>query len=693
MSKTTVNKKIRKILSLPTLRDVALLRPFCTLKGLTVSAAVVAMIVCALPERGFTRLPPIDSRDPYLRTMLLAKLSYGYESSSNYMDDAEKNRDSLFFQTYDMSLTGNWWDPRFIIFDTNVTYTNTINTYTGGGENLFTHSWNYEFMSILLRKFRFPLTLLATRSTSESSSINSVKITRDTYRANWYLKFHLLPVTNLTATRTISYSETTSGTASDNYSIEMKKRIGRMDNRFYYDYSVNGDSNQKNIGYSNSTKLSSSTRLSASGAYHRIVSSAERNNSTATTATGTTSSNSESMGLSMGLSSSPSRFFSQEHSYNYFSADSGDAERTEGQVFNGAVYFSPDAAYNANVTMSLDEVQNDTLSSHLDDRNLNLGGVFGYNITSNLSFNQSLRYLLAETFEVDTVNKETSSESISTNSSISFNKNLSWSTFSSSYGLGGVRTQINPGNESIGITQNLSLGLGGIGEKFIVLNNTFSAARNDNITGDIWSSSESYSASASNSLWKEYLNTTADARHSRSRDYLTIRDRTSTSYSLNLSSNYLYSTSISASLGYSDSNAGIEGNNIQEVYSLGLSRGQRVFHGFLNLNGAYTLQQSTSNKGATEERMNYNIMVRYTRPLMWNINWVSTGSFLHVETTTNEITASRESLGLTNSFVYSLRAWSISMRHHYRKLESSTNLNQNESEFVIRATRIIRRIF
>ncbi len=689
MSKTSVNIILRKALSFSARRYLSKLRPFCSLKGLTLSAAAAAIILCAFPERGFTRLPPIDSRDPYLRTMLLAKLIYGYESSSNTTEGSTKTRNSMFFQTYDMSLTGNWWDPRFIIFDTNVTYTNTINTYSSGGKKLIAHNWNYQFMTVILRKFRFPLTLLATRTTSESSSIGSVRTVRDTYRADWYLKFKALPVTRLRARRIVSDVGGKKDT-SDTYGIEMTKELGRTHNRLHYDYSESGDHIQQITGYTNTTKLSSNTRISGTGIYHRGSSSGT---DAATTSEPNSTSNSESMGLSMNLSSTPSRFFSQKHSYNYYSADTGDDDRTEGQIFNGDISFRPNPTYEASMSMSLDEIQNDTLSSHLESELLYLDGTFRYNITQNLRFHEALRYSRSENIEIETVTRETFYESISATSGISFSKQLSWATFASSYGLGLVRTLVRPGGESTGITQDLSLSLNGIGKRVITVNTSFTASRNDNLTGEIWSSAETYSTTATNALWKEYISMNANARHFRSRGYLDLRDNTSTGYSLNLSSNYLYRTSISGGYGYAESNTGIEGNNTQETYTFGISRGQRVFQGLLTLNGGYALHQSTTNKGVPEERMNYNLLVRYTRPLMWKINWIATGAFRHIETTTNEITATRETLGLSNSLTYALRAWNLSMRHRYRKVESSTNLNYNESEFMVKATRIIRRIF
>ncbi len=690
VTKTSVNKRLRKALSVPARRYLSILRPVCSLKGLTLSVAAAAIILCAFPERGFTRLPPIDSRDPYLRTMLLAKLTYGYESASNSTDGSTKTRDSMFFQTYDMNLTGNWWDPRFIIFDTNVTYTNGINTYSSGGKKLISHNWSYQFMTIILRKFRFPLTLLATRSTSESSSIGSVKTVRDTYRADWYLKFMVFPVTRLRARRIVSTVADDQST-SDTYGIEMTKELGRTQNRLYYDYSESGNSVQQITGFTNSTEISSNTRFTGSGVYHRGSSS--NDNDTTTTSVPNSDSNSESMGLSMSLSSTPSRFFSQKHNYNYYSADTGDDDRTEGQIFNGEISFRPNASYEAGMSMSLDEVENDTLSNHMESEILYLDGTFKYRITQNLSFHQSVRYSRSESLEVETVTRETFYESISASSGISFSKDLSWATFSSSYGLGLVRTLVKPGGESTGITQDLSLSLSGIGKKIITVNGAFTASRNDNLTGEIWSSAETYSTTATNALWKKYVSMSADARHFRSRGYLDLRDNTSTSYSFNLSSNYLYNTSISSGYGYSESDTGIEGNNTQETYTLGVSRGQRVFRGLLTLSGAYMLHQSTTNKGVPEDRLNYNLLARYTRPLMWKINWIATGSFQHIETTTNEITSTRESLGLSNSLNYSLRAWNISMRHRYRKIESSTNLNYSESELLLKATRVIRRIF
>ena len=175
---------------------------------LLLSVFVLTSLICLTPKAADAALPPIHWRDPYRENAWLLKLEFEDETRTHETDGGKPTESNTFLQRYTLKVKGSLWDPRFIVYRGGVRYQATTGRSAdteGKGD-----SWAYHVSTVILRKFRFPLTLYANKSTS-TNTVNSKNVKpftstyeSTTYGLNWNLKFRVLPVTIFKAERTIT---------------------------------------------------------------------------------------------------------------------------------------------------------------------------------------------------------------------------------------------------------------------------------------------------------------------------------------------------------------------------------------------------------------------------------------------------------------------------------------------------------
>ena len=130
---------------------------------------LLLIITIVNPTRSYSKLPPIDPRDTYIRTKLKFKVKYQYGSQKSRSNGVDGPSSWVFTEAYGLKLSGNLIDPRLIIYDT---YANYTISHRSSNRNSASHL-NLGISSTIFRKFRYPITVYENRSFGKDTITDS----------------------------------------------------------------------------------------------------------------------------------------------------------------------------------------------------------------------------------------------------------------------------------------------------------------------------------------------------------------------------------------------------------------------------------------------------------------------------------------------------------------------------------------
>ncbi|MEE8575126.1 MAG: hypothetical protein V3T30_06915 [Thermodesulfobacteriota bacterium] len=627
---------------------------------------LIPIIVFFLPSVGNSALKPIDPRDPFIGRILSLNVSYEVEQTSSKNKETQR-----FLQYYDLRLRGNYIDPRLFVYTAGITFINSTNEGTYSEKQSY-DSWEARFNTILLRQLKFPLTLTFKRRVTKQLP-GTLNATYDFYSLQWLFKFKKLPVTHLRVERNVS-SGADEQHADQYYEIEMTKDYGRTSNFFGFTASQSDDANSTSVTFTNNTFLTKYTHLNV--AVHSGT--AEFEDSTGLTSESTTS------GVSMSLSSRPSRYFNQNHAFTTYSNE-GVELVSEGMFYNGDFHFNPTDDIASNFFLSISEQDGEAKTTTFNYSNLLMGGDIRYRLSRRIRITERLTMSRASSENTEIADGITESETLQSTTSVTYSRRLPWASFSAEYGLGYLQEQVTPNGEGKSMTNLFKFNLSGMRTKRFRYTAGAGYSKNTNISGNSWSNSRNIRGNMANLIWKRYLSFNIGVNKTFYESWIKNQDSESLRYSFAASTNYFKRTSILFNYNALDRTTSRNGDSSSVVRNL------IVKHHRLFWRGRFTFEARLRNAIVENETSNGSELstssygITYRKLLLGRVRWTLAGIRTSSEDAVNSFEKTTESL--TNNFDYYLRAWRLSLLHKQESSESNYFGAYEETKILFKASR------
>ena len=446
---------------------------------------VFILILCysfLLPERVMGM-----EEDPYRFNTIRLGVDLTYNNYS-YRTSGIADNTERFEQRYGLDVKGLLINPNLIVYNAGIEFVDTDTQTTNSGNH--SNVDKYVFGSTILRNSRIPLTLAASRTTSETTFGNDT--TTDSLGVDWYLKFRTLPWTRLNFDKTQTRS---SGINEERESsgIEMEKAIGPSDNKISYSSTTTSD-NIRNYGSEHNvfTLRNDTTAPLGSDFYMGLA----RNDFL--TSRGT---DKKELGItagSVGLRTEPIAGFGQNYNYTFTNTKSDFNNENDGiahdratretnsEFFNGSIGYKP--AKRLDTFMTLQSWQSETheTSSATNELNetssatsdtaskaINLSTGARYSITRELSTTESIKFNQRESTSGDPLTGKTERTTTDTSAALDYAKKLSWSALSAGASLGHYRETVKPEGGGEGVSYGFNTGLSGINMNYFTLSSRY----------------------------------------------------------------------------------------------------------------------------------------------------------------------------------------------------------------------------
>ncbi|MFQ5328970.1 MAG: hypothetical protein ACE5D4_03150 [Thermodesulfobacteriota bacterium] len=502
--------------------------------------------------------------DPYAVKILRGDVIFKYaRADSGFSSD--RSTSSEFEQIYSFILTGNIWDPRFLIYDATLSFDDITRDDSGSRDDSTT--WKYGLSTTLFPRFRFPLNLFADFSRNDSRTVGTFRENdSDTYGMRLTMNFRRLPVTTVEAT-TNSTRRLIDGALDDdesrnNYSVGMKKSIGPTKNELRYevrsrDEPIDSVSNESSfIQLKNRTELPMNSDLSVS------LNHFDSQNSSPNSSFDTSS----NIGF-VSLESQPGEHFRQRYYYSFIESNFED-EQNEDQQFNGTLDYSPSDRFSTNMSLDLSETTSNSSSIDTNSKSANVNIFSQYHLTERWSTTGSVLYTSSERMEGDPLTGRGERRSLSVQTGLNYRRAMEWATFSAAYSAGYKETSTDGVRDGEALTQSASTGLSGIDIYFLSFHVNYNRRWDDSFQGQIDLVEETYAAGFG-TRGIRYFELSGDYSFHRLDDFDDERDEDDTSVSLGAASTFLRRTTLAATGSYSDINT--PGLGVHEEYQYDLS--------------------------------------------------------------------------------------------------------------------------
>ncbi|MBW7957223.1 MAG: hypothetical protein H3C68_04950 [Deltaproteobacteria bacterium] len=464
-----------------------------------------------------------DPRDPYIYRLLYGSVQFDFKHHTS--EDKIRTRESdSFKQTYRLDTLGNIYSRYLMTYNAGVRYvtSDTSYSYTADRER---DGLGYYLKTSFLPKSTTPLDLSVSRSTNTTSFSemeNEDTITKYTLR--WALKRDDLPKTILTASQTESEHNGDSSTAS-HYRLEMQKALGRTHNSFFYNYTTADNSDSvTGLNFINRTILSRDTTLRFG--YARTQTDPRSEGSSEDT----------TQGITINLRSRPGREFNQSHNYSYYLSET-ESRKLHGQSYSGAVNYRFSSNLSTNMSLYTSDSVTESATSTLESSALDLNLGANYILSRNVALGQTL------TYEYDKLTNGRIRESILTQTSVTYGKNIGWADLSTSYGLGYRENSLdedrtNTNTELTGLDQNVSASLSNIDLTRFAFFNASASYNNFSDGSGTLSSGHSYSLGASSREWQKYASVSANYFYFTNSSQISFDNRDEERLNINANSSY-----------------------------------------------------------------------------------------------------------------------------------------------------------
>lgn len=633
---------------------------------------VIFLIALFVPSEGFS----VD-RDPYSYKTLIGKIYLEYEK-----DTAEQSgitqQSSRFRQTYSLDFRGNVLSPRLIVFDSGLAFTDS--NYSSDVTNYDTKYLDYYLRTTILPKSAIPLTLYGSKNDSDTTGDTSSGNTRTIYGLNWFARLSTLPTTYLAIEKANDSGKDTD-TDTTTYRLDLKKNIGPTENSF--DMNIADKSNQitgdkelsSTFNVRNNTKFSPSTSL-----YMGLARSSTNTNSA-------TSSDSTVNGLSLVLTSRPSKEFSQNHSYTFFQNKTDGTQ--EGSSYNGEMDYIFSTRLKSHLGLQMQSTSDKTSTSSSQSDSVGANTSVSYAITNNLAVAESIVYSKYTTNASDVTVANVGDRTVfKVLTFLTYTKPLSWALLNTRYGLGYAEDQTIKNGGGKGIEQDISLGLTDIKINPIVGFNTL-ATYNENISlsGNMSSKTRAFHLDAFNRPGRQYISLLGSFDKSAESSFITLVETKSEIYKFTAGSDYFKNTKMKLTFDKSDifnEVTGFTHSKSQEAY---IDHASAVFGGNLTLALLWSIT-STHSPGQAQRIVTLNYNLKFGRRLIGNIFW----QLLIDRTQSKESENFSRVNTIENSLVIPLRSWLLSAEHRYQMTEDNLR-DLKENRILFRATRTFIRVF
>ncbi len=624
--------------------------------------------------------------DPYAFTTVIGTVFFEYEHENRTEQETGfVETTSSFRQDYGLSARGHVYSRLLATYDASFTFERQ--NFNTDFANNTTNSFFFDIRTTLLPLSRIPLTIFGSRNSS-SVSADNIDNTNDTIVStvgiNWTGKFVKLPVMSLNVTRNTQSSGNGDTNKDTRIFFHADKHYGPTVNTFSYtgsfrdDTSGSSDSNT-NLGFTNITHLSRHSTFNLG--LTRDVSDAADAGTTRT------------FGLTMGVTSDPSRFFDQSHNLTYYNTVSGDSS-FNGTTYAGTLRYRITKKLTSNLGMSVSRVFSETLTSSDDTTSTNLSSNVTYKITNNLSTTHSVSFSFSESNSSNPGQANLSDrKTLNYRGGLGYMRNFSRFNFFTRYSLGYLYdTDINlnlPDNGGQGITHEGSVAFSRIDITRLFFFETSYEFRRilKTTSGTVNENLNRYRARFFSRFWRKYLDINGGFEKYDQKEAVQAIEEKSELYDLTISTHPVKGGSLSLGanrrlfftdfVGFSHSNS----------VSATASYHHKIFGGNAHGNVSYSIFDRTFSGGSDITRtLNYEL--GYERVLIRRVMW----KFLASRTESKiEEFFSRQTL-FSNTAFYRLRAWSFSLEHSYRIEEDSTR-EHRENRILFKAGRQFIRMF
>ncbi len=624
--------------------------------------------------------------DPYAFTTIIGTVFFEYEHDKRTEQESNfVEKTSAFTQDYGLSARGPLYSRILATYDASFTYERQ--TFNTNFTDNTTNSFFFDIRTQLLPLSRIPLTLFATRNKSTVSSgaaDTTTDTTYTTYGLNWTGKFQVLPVMNLNVTRNVQDTANGGSNKDTRIYFTADKEYGPMLNSLRYtgtfrDNTGGSSDSSTNIGFSNITRLSR----------HSSFTLGLTRDVTDTPDTGTT----KTFGLTMAVTSQPSRFFDQTHNLTYYRTDGQDSS-FNGTTYSGSLRYKITRKLSSNLAMSVSRVFSETQTSSDDSTSTNVSGNIAYKLTDHLTTTQSVSLSFTESDASNPGQRNLSDrKTLNYTGNVSYNRSFSRFNFFTRYGLGYISdTDLNinlPDNGGQAITHEGSAGLSRIDfNRLFFFDLSYDFRRVLKTTsGTVNENHSRYKARFYNRFWRKYLNINGGFQKYNQKIAVQAIEEKSETYDITMSAHPVRGSLISLNLqrllyftdfvGFSQTNSGV----VTAAYS------HKLLGGNLGANATYSLFDRTFTDGSDITRtLSYELT--YERVLLRRVMWKFSGT--RSETKIEEFFSRYTTI--SNTAFYRLRAWSFSLEHSY-SIEEDSARQQRDNRILFKAGRQFIRMF
>jgi hypothetical protein len=631
------------------------------------AVALAAAAVVLTPAAGFC-----VEEDLYIYRLLFARVYFEYETGTAD-DNGRTTERQRFQQSYNLDTLGNILSRRLITYDAGVGF--TFENSEHDSRTIDSEQVNYYLRTALLPKSNIPLTLNASRTNDTlTTEVNEQERTRDIYGLNWEMRFKTLPDTRIYIQRQHDTSST-SDTSSTVYDVVMTKTLGPTENYFAFNMSTAEDnltgtngSDSMTINATNKTALSRSTIFDIG--LTRGESSTESATSTDTTVNA----------LTMGLQSKPSLEFNQNHRFTHYNTSS-DGSVSENSTYSGNMGYRFTDRLDSSLNLTVAESTSESEDKSQESTSLGTGFGLNYRISKKLSLSESVSYSKTDTTSDTPTDLDREIFRVLTH--LNYNDQLPWAHLSSSVRVGYNRDKTTEELSGSGIEQGISASLTNIDvNRYFVFNMAADWSKVHNLTGDVWSDSNSFHLSAINKLWRRYVQLAANFSKSSQSSWVAASESSSENWSLTAASAYFRNTRLDAKTEYNKTFDTVTGEISTLTNSLLVTHNRYLANGMLDVGFDYSLVSSTFS-GGSDKFSSIGAFARYNKQLIRNLDWRTSASISRGSGDDNNI---RNITTFDNAFTYPLRAWLVSLEQKYISTETQ-NRDFSENTYLFRAVR------
>jgi len=640
---------------------------FSSKKTLWTIVFAAAMLVLA-PGTGFC-----VEKDLYIYRLLFGRVYFEYETGTS--EDNGYSRDhNRFVQSYSLDTLGNILSRRLITYDAGVNFTS--NNYEQSSTTIDTDTVNYYLKTILLPKSNIPLSLYGSQmnETLTTETTDSER-TRRILGLNWMMRFRTLPETRIEIEQQNDTAQS-SDTSTTTYNVNMTKTIGPTDNSLYLTMNTNTDNLQDGRdSQSTSINMTNKTRLSRSTIFDMGLTRGDTSYEAVSSPDLTVNA------MTIGLQSTPSEEFHQEHRYTFYNNDI-DGSTSENGTYNGNMSYKFTDRLNSTLNLTTGQSSSKTPDREETNDTLGFGFNINYRLSRKLSLSESVSYSKFDTSAETETNVDR--ELLRALTRLSYYDQLSWASLSTAATLGYNKDKTTENLSGSGIEQGLSGALTNIDfNRYALFNTSANWNKVYNLTGDAWSDNKSFQVSASNKLWRRYVTLSANYNQSSQSSWISASESTVQEWAFNAASNYFRNTKIEASTEHRETYDTVTGDVELDMDMFSVTHNRYLAGGQLDMGFSYNINSHKFEDGS-DRFTSLALFAKYNRKLMSTIDWTAYAS---ISRGNGDNETFRNITGLSNLLTYQLRSWLISGEQKYLQTQDQ-NRDLIENTYIFRATRL-----